>query len=323
MSLRSLLFLGFFSVNLFAHQTGLSYVEIKESLDHKISVVYKKPLSDKKGKDIRIKYPEGCLKKEIQKQEIVNGFIINRYQLWCQGEGLKSKRIWIDGLNSQDRGILIYYEKESFKSSSLVRSRTPFMHIDTKTTTAEFFVEYVELGLFHIAGGYDHLLFVLALFLLARSIKQLLYAITAFTLSHSITLAFGIFGVISVGVAYIEAMIALSIVFLARELVSSRNSLTKNYLGVIAFIFGLLHGFGFSSALKNIGLAADAIPLSLFSFNVGIELGQILFISCLSAIAYFTRGFSRYVSVEKFKRVVAYFIGSLSSMWLIERIAGF
>ncbi|HIP20632.1 MAG TPA: HupE/UreJ family protein [Sulfurimonas sp.] len=305
-----------------AHQTGLSYIELKELESHKIAVVYRKPLSDKKGKDIVVRYPFGCEKIAETPRKIVNGFIIDEYTLWCGEGGLREKRIWIDGLLSKDRGVLIRYEKDSLVINSLLRARTPFIHISQKSSSLNYFFEYLELGFYHILNGYDHLLFVLALLLLATKMKQLLFAITAFTLSHSITLALSIFSIVSVGVAYIEAMIALSILFLARELVSQKESFTKKHIAVVAFIFGLLHGFGFSSALRNIGLPQDEIPLSLLAFNVGIELGQLLFILCAASVLYILRKYTPRLDTI-LRKLIPYFIGMCSAYWLIDRVLGF
>jgi hydrogenase/urease accessory protein HupE len=317
------LFLLFaFVISLSAHQTGLSYIELHELQTHKVEVLYKKPLSDKKGKDIRIRYPLSCEKIQEHPAKVTNGFIINKYTLWCGKNGLMDKRIWIDGLLSKDRGVLIRYQKQEIVINSLLRARTPFIHISQKSSKLEFFIEYLELGFFHILNGYDHLLFVLSLLLLARHMKQLLFAVTAFTLSHSITLAFGMFGVVSIGVTYIEAMIALSILFLARELVSENDSFTKRHIGIVAFIFGLLHGFGFSSALRSIGLPQDEIPLSLFAFNVGIEFGQLLFIAITGSLLYL---FQRYIPLlnTSLRKIAPYFIGMFSSYWLIDRVMVF
>ncbi|MDF1879656.1 HupE/UreJ family protein [Sulfurimonas sp. SAG-AH-194-C20] len=320
--ISKLLFLVIFVFSLEAHQTGLSYIELMELPTHKINVTYKKPLSDKKGKDIRVRYPQSCEKTEEVPRKIINGFIIDRYTLWCGKEGLSSKRIWIDGLLSKDRGVLIRYEKEEVIIKSLLRARTPFIHISQKSSQLDFFMEYLELGFFHILNGYDHLLFVLSLLLLARRMKQLFFAITAFTLSHSITLGFGLFGLVNVGVAYIESMIALSILFLARELLSQSDSFTKKHIGVVAFIFGLLHGFGFSSALKSIGLPQDEIPLSLFAFNVGIELGQLLFIAFVGTLLFILKKYQPTLNLY-LRKTTPYFIGMFSSYWLIDRVLGF
>ena len=317
------LFLLLFSLSLQAHQTGLSYIDLQELDDATISVVYKKPLEDTKAQDIFIRYPAKCSQTSLTKQTIVDGFVIQKYSLWCQEDGLKGSKIWVEGLVSSDRGVLIRYEKNKKVDEALLRSTTPFMSVDYKSSKFELFSEYVVLGVEHILLGFDHLMFVFALVLLSLNLKSLLWAISAFTLSHSITLAFGVLGIATVGVTYVEAMIALSIVFLAREIVlDKRETFTRKHLGVTAFIFGLLHGFGFSSVLQNIGLPQDAIPLSLFSFNLGIELGQLLFIFVVSFLLF---ALKKFIAMKEagLNLSIAYFIGALSTLWLIERVAAF
>jgi hydrogenase/urease accessory protein HupE len=318
-----LFFILFVTEIVYAHQTGLSFVDIKEDDKKNISVVYKKPLEDTQAQDIQIRFPSKCMKVSEDKQTIEDGYVINNYILWCTDDGLAKSRIWVEGLVSSDRGVLLRYENGTSVEKSLLRATTPFMYIDKKSGNFELAVEYTNLGIMHIWSGFDHLLFVLALVLLAHSTKTLLYSITGFTLAHSITLAFGVLGIVNVGAAYVEAMIALSIVFLARELVVHNvNSLTRKKLGVIAFIFGLLHGFGFSSVLRSIGLPQNEIALSLFSFNLGIEIGQILFILLLSATLFMLK---KYLKIDEniTKKYLAYSIGIISSFWLIERVTLF
>ncbi len=319
---RFFISLVLFHVSLLAHQTGLSYIVISELESKNIKVLYKKPLSDTRGEDITIRYPKVCSQPKLLSDTIENGFILRDYQLDCKKEGLMQQRVWIDGLLSKDRGVLISYEKDDFKMTALLRATTPFIHITKESSGLELFKEYVLLGIEHIWSGYDHLLFVLSLILLSPSFKKLLWSVTGFTLAHSITLAFGILGIINVGIAYIEAMIAMSILFLARELMVNRETFTKRHLGVVAFIFGLLHGFGFSSVLRSIGLPQDEIPLSLLAFNIGIELGQLLFIFAVTFILYLLK---RHIKLNelKIRTVLAYVVGILSSYWFIERVIAF
>ncbi len=324
MLLKNILILFIFSMTtLHSHQTGLSYIEIMEDENYKISVIYKKPLEDTQAQDIFIRYPLKCVQHLNAIQTIVNGFVLNKYSLNCGESGLKNSRIWIDGLVRSDRGVLIRYEKNSKVQTALLRSTTPFIQINHKSSKLELLFEYIDLGIVHIWGGFDHLLFVFSLILLAINKKTLFYSVTAFTLSHSITLAFGILGIVTVDILYVEAMIALSIVFLARELiVDKRDSFTRKNLGVITFIFGLLHGFGFSSVLSSIGLPQGEIPLSLFAFNLGIEIGQILFIIFVGSILLVVK---KYIAKyeKKINIYIAYFIGGLSSFWLVERVISF
>ena len=324
MMVKLFLFTMIFIGNLLnAHQTGLSYVDIKEDDEKSISIVYKKPLEDTQAQDIYIRFPSKCMKVSQNIQTVVDGFVINKYKLWCGKDGLTHTRVWVEGLVSSDRGVLIRYESSVGVEKSLLRATTPFMYIDKKSSSFELLVEYTKLGVVHIWGGFDHLLFVFALVLLALNTKALLYAITAFTLAHSVTLAFGILGIVNIEILYVEAMIALSIVFLAKELIiDTKDSFTRKNLKIVAFIFGLLHGFGFSSVLASIGLPQDEIALSLFSFNLGIEIGQIMFILCVSIILLvIDKYIKRYHNF--IKPAIAYYIGTLSSFWFIERVISF
>ncbi|MBU0719741.1 HupE/UreJ family protein [bacterium] len=321
--MRLFLYLLLCFTSLSAHQTGLSYFEIKEDEKKNIEIVYKKPLEDTQAEDIYIRFPLKCIQTTKNRQSIQDGFIIHEYSMRCASDGLANARIWVEGLVSSDRGVLLRYEKDSLVQKALLRSTTPFIIIDHKTSSFDLIIEYVNLGIVHILSGYDHLLFVLALMVLSLNYKTLFYSVTAFTLSHSITLACGIFGVVNIGVSYIEAMIALSIVFLARELVIDKEtSFTRQNPAVVTFIFGLLHGFGFSSVLSDIGLPQDEIALSLFSFNLGIELGQIAFILCAGAVLLVLKKYI-YGHTAIIKKTLAYFIGGLSSFWLIERVLSF
>ncbi len=306
-----------------AHQTGLSYLQIKEDSNKNIALIYKKPLEDSQAKDINILYPSQCQKSTDNLHIIENGFIIEKFSLWCGEAGLMDSRIWVEGLVTSDKGIVIHYENDLIVEKALLRSSTPFMLIDKQYSKFQLFTEYFELGIIHILLGFDHLLFVLSMILLVSNKKVLLYAVTAFTLSHSLSLALSIFGIVTVAPLYVEAMIALSIVFLARELlVYQENSFTKNHLGYIAFIFGLLHGLGFSNLLSSIGLPKDEIPWTLFSFNIGIEMGQLVFIFFVGTIFFILK---KYILnfIHNIKTITAYLIGIIATFWLIERIIAF
>jgi hydrogenase/urease accessory protein HupE len=306
-----------------AHQTGLSYIDIDQNRVDAITIEYKKPLSDLGINDIKIRYPNHCFNLQKVAKKINNGFITTRYKLNCSPDGLQDTRIWIDGLVLKDRGVMMEYHSKRYEQKTLIRATSPTFYIHQQSHSVfRLFWEYVVLGVEHIWGGYDHLLFVLSLILLAPTLKKLLWSISGFTLAHSITLAFGILGIVEVGVSYIESMIALSIVFLARELLMQRATLTKRHLGIIAFIFGLLHGFGFATVLKTIGLPSQDIPLTLFGFNLGIEIGQILFIMVvvtLLKLLYKTTPLKE----KNIDKVLAYGVGVCGSFWFIERVMAF
>jgi hydrogenase/urease accessory protein HupE len=193
----------------------------------------------------------------------------------------------------------------------------------------EVVTTYTVLGIEHILSGFDHLLFVLALVLLVQGTRRLLVTITAFTAAHSLTLAGATLGWLQVPGPPIEASIALSIVFVASEIVHARQgrySVTQHYPWVVAFTFGLLHGFGFAGALAQVGLPQSAIPIALLFFNIGVEIGQLLFVGAVLAVmAVVWRAGHRFqLSQPAWTwRIAPYAIGALASFWLVERIAAF
>lgn len=180
---------------------------------------------------------------------------------------------------------------------------------------------YLLLGVEHILYGIDHLLFVLALVLIVRGVGRLVKTITAFTIAHSITLVLATLGVVQVPSAPVEAVIALSIVFVAAEIVRSQRGkpgLTERAPWLVAGLFGLLHGFGFASALNEVGLPQNDIPLALLWFNVGVEAGQLVFVAAVLAMMALLRR-----STLEFPRwtpfVPPYAIGAAAMFWVIER----
>jgi hydrogenase/urease accessory protein HupE len=183
---------------------------------------------------------------------------------------------------------------------------------------------YLRLGVEHILGGPDHLLFVLGLLLLVRGAWQLARTVTAFTVAHSLTLALAVLGVVHVPPQPVEATIALSLLFLAAELTRGpehRGSLTAHKPWLVALSFGLLHGFGFAGALAEVGLPDGEIPLALFQFNVGVELGQLLVVVSYVALARALRG--RLQWRASWLRLAGYGIGSVAAYWCVERVAAF
>jgi len=186
---------------------------------------------------------------------------------------------------------------------------------------------YTLLGIEHILTGIDHLLFVLALVILVKGTRRLLWTVTAFTIAHSITLALATLGLIHVPGPPVEAIIALSIVFVANEIIAQargREGLAAKQPWLVAFSFGLLHGLGFAGALAEVGLPQNAIPLALLFFNVGVEIGQLLFIAGVLALARLAQrvagGWVQPVAVSV---ATAYAIGGIASYWVIDRVVAF
>jgi len=311
-----LLFLSF-AIPSLAHQTGLSYLKLSMKDSKRVSVVYKKPLEDSQAKGIEINFPAQCkVDRDYGDIPIIeNGFIVDSFSLICSMDTLVGSRIWVDGLIKSDKGMLIEYREGDYLEQNLLRASKPFMYIEKQRGYWEIFVEYVELGFFHILSGYDHLLFLFALLLLSSNVKILLYSITAFTISHSFSLLLTVLGIVSVPIPYVEAMIALSIIILYREVIEDRGVIYNNFrLPLVVLLFGILHGLGFATLLNQIGLPKGHLLLGLVAFNIGIELGQILFVSLLYIVM-------RYIDHVRIQ--LSYIFGGISTFWFIERVLAF
>ena len=229
--------------------------------------------------------------------------------------------------------LATFYRLDRLKGGSATAMLAPTEEswtVPEAMTAGRVVREYSRLGVEHIIGGYDHLLFVLGLLVIARSARRILLTVTGFTLAHSITLSLSALGYVQVPIAPVEATIALSIVFLAHEIGRRQDdSLTYRYPLLVSFSFGLLHGLGFASALGEIGLVRDEVLLSLLFFNVGVELGQLLFIAvvvALAALAVRASRLSRYATLVTARHAdlaAAYVIGIPAAYWLIERVSQF
>ncbi len=304
-----------------AHHSGLSYLQLTQNNEAKISVVYKKPIQDIAIDDIFVRFPATCKRTTFINETFENEYIIKHYTLQCATHGLIDERIWVEGLVASDKGVWINFVAPNFSSKGMLTDKIPFLHLQYDKNIATTLYAYLTLGIEHILLGIDHLAFVLGLMLFRLGTRRLIYAVSAFTLSHSLTLGLSIFEIITVPTAFVEAMIALSIVILYREVIIENPSIKKGFYRMV-FLFGLLHGLGFSSVLQDIGLPKeDAIP-ALFAFNVGIELGQLMFIATTTIFfGFLIRLWSN--GADQVHRTIAYTIGSIATFWLIERIEGF
>jgi hydrogenase/urease accessory protein HupE len=238
-------------------------------------------------------------------------------------ESLTGQTIVIDGLAALQTDVLLLVQlRDGSSHSAILRPASPAFTIPLQPSKREVAGDYWRLGTVHILEGVDHLLFVLALMLIVSGFGPLLKAVTAFTVAHSITLALATLGFVHVPSKPTEAIIALSIVFLATEIIHKRNGqigLTERYPWLIAFIFGLFHGLGFAGALSEIGVPQTEVPLALFMFNVGVESGQILFIVVVLGLLALLRRLP--VSAPQGAwRLVPYGIGGIAAFWTIERV---
>jgi hydrogenase/urease accessory protein HupE len=263
-------------------------------------------------------------------QPIWNGAAyVARWTANCPG-GLEGGLIHIDGLDQTSTDVLVRFGfADGVDQAHRLTASDPSFTIPTKPNRLDVVRTYLLLGIEHILSGFDHLLFVLALLILVNGVRRLIATVTAFTLAHSLTLAGATLGFVHMPGPPIEAVIALSIMFVASEIMHSRRGrqgLTERYPWVVAFTFGLLHGFGFAGALAQIGLPQTSIPIALLFFNVGVEAGQLLFIASVFAVIALARRIARRIDLPRLAwawAVPTYAIGGIASFWVIQRIAAF
>jgi hydrogenase/urease accessory protein HupE len=332
LSLRSA-FLGIFFATLAllsgasAHESRPAYMEVTEIAPHRYQIVWRTPLLSGMRLPVALRFPEKTRNvAEPTLRELPDSLIERR--LIELDSGLTGARIEIVGLQATITDALVRVQLlDGSYSTTLVRPSKPWIEIKTSRSALEVASAYLMHGIEHILFGYDHLLFVLALILIVRRGRVLLITVTAFTIAHSITLSLATLGVVHVPGPPVEATIALSILLLACEIIRSdrgQPSLTAQWPWLVAFSFGLLHGFGFASALTEIGLPQGDIPLALFAFNVGVEAGQLMFIAAVLGALRLARWIKFPVVVERHARLATtYSIGIMAAYWFVERLAGF
>lgn len=302
------------------------YLELKESSPNIFSVLWKVPAKGDRKLSLTAKLPPGCQDKTQPNAQLINGAYIQRWVVVCD-RGLIEQSISISGLATTNTDVLVRLEFINGTSQSvlLTPSKNSFQ-VPAEASSLQIAGTYTWLGITHILLGIDHLLFVFALLLIVSNTRRLLWTITAFTLAHSLTLAGATLGFVYVPQKPVEAIIALSILFLAMEIVHGkrgRPGAAARWPWLVAFIFGLLHGFGFAGALAEVGLPQQAIPLALVFFNVGVELGQLLFIATVLALGWFLHRLKQQKLLDKAEIAAMYSIGGLASFWLFERISAF
>ncbi|MFM1987960.1 MAG: hypothetical protein RJA99_917 [Pseudomonadota bacterium] len=305
-----------------------AYLQLRQ-LDHESwDVLWKVPAIDESTVlKLGPVFPEGTELTEPIRSTYATGAAVQRWRIRVPG-GLAGKAIAFPELALNRIDVLVRLVRVD-GSEQLQRILPAQLKFDVTGTPGALEVvrTYTVLGIEHILAGVDHLLFVLALLLLVKGARRLIATITAFTLAHSLTLVAATLGWLRIPGPPVEASIALSIAFLAVEIVRAgegRPSLTARRPWLVAFAFGLLHGLGFAGALVEVGLPQTSIPIALLCFNLGVEIGQLLFIGAVLAAIGAARSLVRHAGLRASRRlwrVPPYLIGSVASFWLIERIA--
>jgi hydrogenase/urease accessory protein HupE len=305
-----------------AHELRPAYLEILETSASNYAVTWKVPARGDMRLALHARLPASCISQQEPVRSVENNAYFERWSSVCEG-GLKGETIRIEGLNSTLTDVLvrITHMDGSVELERLQGTSTAFV-VKGSQTAGEVATTYVWLGIEHILAGLDHLLFVLSLLLLRADPRTLIKTITAFTVAHSVTLSGAALGYLSLPQQPVEVLIACSIAFVAAEIAKSKpgtQRLSQQRPWLIAFAFGLLHGFGFAGALSEIGLPQTDIPLALFSFNIGVEAGQLIFVAaCLlfakAAVTVIT------FSARHFRRYASYLIGSVAAGWMLLRL---
>jgi hydrogenase/urease accessory protein HupE len=307
-----------------------AYLELREA-GHDESgadlydVMWKRPALGDSRLAIQIRFPQGTTQLSPPQGVFNDNAYIERWQISRPG-GLTGQTLSVDGIIGGVTDVIVRIERlDGTSQVERLLPQSPQVTVKAATGTAEVAWSYLVLGVEHILGGVDHLLFVLALLLIVRGSRRILLTITAFTVAHSITLVSATMGWMNVPGPPVEAMIALSIVFVAAEIVHGlrgRPGLTARAPWIVAFSFGLLHGFGFAGALAQVGLPQKAVPLALLMFNVGVEVGQLMFVAfAVGARAVLTRLPAPKQAWTSY--APPYAIGCVAMFWVIERLAAF
>jgi len=299
-----------------------AYLELTQQGENIFAIVWKVPLNKNQQSVIKSVFPTGCSHQSELVSQTIGNARLQRWYMHCAGE-LVGQRIAVEGLRPSNTDVLLRLKwLDGSVATALLKPSRSYYEIPARSSAVDIALTYLVLGAEHILQGVDHLLFVFALLLIVVGVRRLVATITAFTLAHSLTLGAATLGWVYVPQQPVEAVIALSILFLAVELIhgkEGRQGMAAKWPWLIAFVFGLLHGFGFAGALSEIGLPQQAIPLALVFFNVGVELGQLLFVATV-LILFWALRLKQSVFYERAETLAVYAIGSFSSFWLIERV---
>jgi len=319
----ALLLLSALSPALQAHETRPAYLQIDETQPDNYAIVWRTPVSAGMRLPILLQLPKATKNVATPTTQELTDSLVERRSIRVEG-GLGGQRIEFVGLQATITDVLVRVHLLDGRSwSTIVRPSQAWIEIKPTQGRLGTAGTFIAQGIRHILFGADHLLFVLGLLLIVKDRWMLVKTVSAFTLAHSITLALATLGYASVPVAPLNAAIALSILFLGPEIVRiwrGQTSFTIRHPWVVAFAFGLLHGFGFASALTSAGLPRAELPLALLSFNVGVEIGQLAFVLLVLLLE---RAF-RILQIHWPRWAAAlpgYAVGCVGAFWSIQRFA--
>lgn len=312
-----------FTQNVFGHEVRPAYLELQQTNPETYDMLWKVP---GRGEYLRlgiyVELPADCTDVSEPQAAMFNNAFTERRAVKCTG-GLTGHMIHIAGLRTTMTDVLVRLEYlDGTTQVTMLMPSKPSFIVEAAPSLWRRAATYLRLGIDHILLGIDHLLFIFGLLLIVGNRWMLIKTITAFTIAHSITLAVATLGYASAPLPPLNAAIALSILFLGPEIIRvwrGETSLTIRYPWVVAFAFGLLHGFGFASGLKETGLPQTDIAWALFLFNIGVEAGQVMFVLLMLAM---TRSFHQLeIQWPRWAQALpGYTVGSLGAFWTIQRV---
>ena len=318
----ALLALACLAIPALADELRPGYLELKQTGEETYDVGWKVPALGDRRLGLYVRFPAETEEITEPRGRFVGGAFVERWSVRHPG-GLADQTIHIDGLRTTSTDVLVRVERlDGTTLVSRLDPSQPSMVLEASPSPFNVAGTYLVLGVEHILFGIDHLLFVLALVMLVTGMRRLIGTITAFTVAHSITLVAATLGWVNVPGSPVEAVIALSIVFVAAEIIHSKGGkegLAARAPWIVAFSFGLLHGFGFAGALSEVGLPGNAIPLALLFFNVGVEVGQLIFVAAVVAFLAIARR-PLAIAPRWLTLAPAYAIGGLAMFWTLQRV---
>ena len=300
------------STALFSHEFNPAHLVVDELADNKYQVSWMYPIKNI-GARTEVFFPDNC-KRESQLPSQKGKYLVERISLDCESS-LKGQIISVNNLSVLTDALITitHFNGEVFEGlMNLKRSS-----IEIPFQKQVYPMGYFTLGIDHLMSGNDHILFILGLLFLISGFFNAVKTITAFTLAHSITLGLSVFELVSLPQATVEAIIALTIIYLGLEVSESKKYKSTPWL--VAFGFGLLHGLGFANALTGIGIGNEQLLLSLLFFNLGIEAGQLLLVPIFGSVIWLSQKLNFYKQSATFTSLI---LGGMGFFWLIDRVSG-
>jgi len=308
-----------------AHEVRPAYLELRQTSPDTYEVSWKIPAAGDRRLAVYVEFPADVEPLREPRGTFRGGAYLERWAVRCPG-GLEGRVVRIAGLEATQVEVIGRVQHRNGVTQTVrILPSAPAFVVEAQPHALGIVRTYTVLGIEHILTGIDHLLFILALILITRGGWRMVKTVTAFTVSHSITLTAATLGWVHIPPPPVEAVIALSIVFVAAEILRQRRGIlgiTARAPWIVAFSFGLMHGLGFAGGLSAAGLPTAHIPTALLFFSLGVETGHFLFIGAVLSVIAVVRRVR--VPIPRWVELVPpYAIGTLAMFWVIQRIAAF